>query len=186
MYGRGLVHMLLRAKKLAFLGLLLAVTVILVILSGILDFNTLFLLAAASFCVGIAIRETSLILGVGFFIASILLSLMLAPNKLYCLTFAAMGLYLIITEFSWSRLIKITQGIKRETIFWIIKLIVFNIIYIPILIVSPKLIYQGEIDLKSGLILILLAGGQVAIVIYDKAYNYFQKAIWGKFRRHFL
>ena len=40
--------MLLNAKKLAFLGLLLAITVLLIILSGVLEFNTIFLLAGAS------------------------------------------------------------------------------------------------------------------------------------------
>jgi uncharacterized membrane protein len=66
MYGRRSDFMLLNAKKLAFLGLLLAVTVVLIILSGVFEFNTLFLLAAASFGVGIAIRKVISELGQDF------------------------------------------------------------------------------------------------------------------------
>ena len=47
-------------RKLAVSGLLMAFDVVLIILSGIIDFNTLFLLAAAAFLVGVIIREFDL------------------------------------------------------------------------------------------------------------------------------
>ena len=50
-------------KKMAFSGLLLALTIVLMVLSGVFQFNTLFLLGAASFFVGIMIREFGLKLG---------------------------------------------------------------------------------------------------------------------------
>ena len=37
-------------KKMAVSGLLMALSVVMIVLSGILDFNTLFFLAAAAFC----------------------------------------------------------------------------------------------------------------------------------------
>ena len=43
-------------KKMAVSGLLMALSVVMIVLSGILDFNTLFFLAAAAFCVGIIVR----------------------------------------------------------------------------------------------------------------------------------
>lgn len=76
------------ARQMAFTGVSLALTVLLMILSGILKFNTLFLLGAASFFVGIVIREFGMGLGAAFYAASILLSFMVAPNKLHCITFA--------------------------------------------------------------------------------------------------
>ena len=45
------------AKRMAISGMLLALTVICMMLSSILESNTLFLLAAASYFVGIIIRE---------------------------------------------------------------------------------------------------------------------------------
>ncbi len=173
--------MLLNAKKLSFLSLLLACTVLLVILGGVLEFNTLFLLAGASFCVGIAIRESGLLFGFGFYIASILLSFLLAPNKLYCITFAAMGLYLVITEYSFHKLsfVKWNSGIRKKVL-WITKFIAFNIMYIPILLFLPKLLYPGQ--LSNGFLAAFFFGGQVALVIYDMAYTYFQIYIWGRIR----
>ena len=43
-------------KKTAVSGLLMAVSVLLIILSGLIETNTLFLLAAAAFCTGIIVR----------------------------------------------------------------------------------------------------------------------------------
>ena len=46
-----------KAKKMAFGGLLLALTVICMILGSVIETGTLFLLGAASFFVGIIFRE---------------------------------------------------------------------------------------------------------------------------------
>lgn len=171
----------LSSKRLAFLGLLLAIDILMIILSGILEFNTLFLLAAASFCAGIAIRECRLRLGLGFFIASLLLGVILAPNKLYCITYAAMGLYIVITEYAYDKLAYVKGMNSRITLFWIIKYLTFNVMYIPILFLSPKLIYDGQ--LSPILYLVLIIAGQVALYIYDWAYIYFQGSIWGRVRK---
>lgn len=172
--------MYVSAKRMAYLGLLLSCTVLMVIFSGILEFNTLFLLVAASYFVGIAIRESGLRFGFGFLIASILLSFILAPNKLYCFTFAGMGIYLMISEFSWEKLGSVKKSRNRNMILWIIKYVIFNVMYIPIILFLPKLIYKGE--LSKGYLVVSLIGGQIALLIYDKTYSYFQKAIWGKLR----
>ncbi|NLP35814.1 MAG: hypothetical protein GX359_11610 [Clostridiales bacterium] len=175
--------MLLNAKKMAFLGLLLSVDIILVILSGVFEFNTLFLLGAAAFCVGIAIREVGIALGLGFYIASILLGLMLAPNKLYCITYGGMGLYIIAREFAWEKLASAKHIGNRNTALWIIKYTAFNLMYLPILLFLPKLIYQG--DLSKVVLLLLLIGGQIIFYIYDRAYDYFQGSIWSRIRHKF-
>lgn len=170
----------LNTKKLAFLGLLTAVSVIMVILSGVLEFNTLFLLAAASFCVGIAIRESSNRNGFGFYLASLLLSILLAPNKLYCITYAGMGFYILIWEFTYDKLLRVQKSNNRKKLHWIIKYMVFNVMFIPMLIYLPKLIYQGEVN--QGLNTVVFFGGQVVLFVYDMAYVYFQRDIWGKVR----
>ena len=172
--------MYLNAKKISFLGLLLAISVVLVILGSIIETNTLFLLGLASFCVGIAIRETSLKLGFIFYIASVLLSFIIAPNKFHCITFTALGLYIFIVEFSHYKLtyMKITK--IRKTVLWLIKYFVFNIMYIPALLFLPRLIFSG--DINDGILAGLIVAGQVILFIYDMAYIYFQSHIWGKIR----
>ncbi len=178
--------MLLNAKKLAFLGLLLAVTVVLIILSGVFEFNTLFLLAAASFGVGIAIRESNIRIGAGFYLAAILVSIILAPNKLYIITFSAMGLYILIIEYAFDQLTRVrwkTPGSSvsyRSRAYWVLKYLVFNLMYLPMLLFLPRLIYPGE--LKGLILTLLILGGQVALFLFDTAYRYFQGVIWGKIR----
>lgn len=172
--------MLLKGKRMAFLGLLLAIAIILIILSGVFEFNTLFLLAAASFCVGIALREYGISLGVGFYIASIILGLLLAPNKLYMITYGAMGLYIVCRELIWTLLARGKKKKNPFVLYWILKYVIFNLIYIPTIIFMPSLIYQGTIN--TGLTILLIIGGQVALLILDKAYDYFQVSIWGKIR----
>ena len=173
--------MLLNAKKMAFLGLLLSVDVLLMILSGVFDFNTLFLLVAAAFCVGIAIREAGIILGIGFYIASILLGFLLVSNKPYCITYAGMGLYIIAREFVWEKLALAKGTTNRTAAFWIIKYIAFNLMYVPILLFFPKLIYRGTIS--NALRIFFLAAGQIVLYICDRAYDYFQINIWEKVRK---
>lgn len=167
-------------KKLAFLGLLCAISVLLVILSGVLDFNTLFLLAAASFCVGIAVRESGIRIGFGFYLASLLLGIILAPNKLYCITYAAMGIYILIWEFSYDRLLPVKDMNHRRKLHWIIKYVTFNVIYIPVIFFLPKLVYQGTVN--TAILAVIFIGGQGVLLIYDMAYVYFQRDIWGKVR----
>ena len=72
------------AKKTAVSGLLMALSVLLLVLSGVLDFSTLFFLAAAAFFVGIIIKEYGLGYGAAFFIGCTILGFLLAPQKLYC------------------------------------------------------------------------------------------------------
>lgn len=176
--------MFLKAKKIAFLGLLLAFTVVLVVITGIIDFSTLFFLAGASFCVGVAFREQGLGLGIGFYLAATILSFILTANKLYCLTFAAMGLYVVITEFSWEWLSHRRKN--RNMIYWLMKYLAFNLLYIPALIFAPNLFYQGESAINNTLFLIFFIGGQFVLFIYDRAYEYFQRYIWGKIRKYFI
>jgi hypothetical protein len=175
--------MFLSTKKLAFLGLLLAITVMLVVASGILEFNTLFLLVAASFCIGVAIRECGLRYGIGFYIASVLLSFILAPNKLYVFTFLCFGLYLSLTDLAWEVLARHKTIRNTKMIFWFIRFFLFNLLYIPIIILLPNLFFQGKIN--TPIIGILLLGGQFGLVLYDRAYNYFQNSLWNKIRTHF-
>ena len=78
-------------KKNGVSGLLMAFAVVLIILSGILDFNTQFFLAAAAFLIGVIIREFDLRYGLAFFLGCLILGGLLAPQKLYCITYAMMG-----------------------------------------------------------------------------------------------
>lgn len=173
-----------KAKQIATAGLLVAFTVIMLVLSAVIETNSLFLIAAASFCVGIAIREWGLIFGAGFLVASTILNVILAPNKLYCVTFACMGLYLLLSEFLWKRIAEKKVMAHRTVKLWVGKYIIFNLMYIPILFFAPKLIFTGKMNVLAAIILFLL--GQIVLLVYDVAYRYFQSNIWGRVRLRFI
>lgn len=168
------------AKRIALAGLLAAVTVVLMMLSSAIEINSLFFIAAASYCVGIAIREWGLKVGFAFFVTCILLNVFLAPNKLYCITFAGMGLYLWLSEMLWERIARAEAMAYRTVKLWIGKYVIFNIIYIPGLIFMPSLIFAGKVTKWIAAALFLF--GQAALLVYDAAYRYFQSHIWGKLR----
>lgn len=173
--------MLLNAKKMSFLGILLAFTIILVVMSSILETNTLFLLSLASFLVGGAIRETGLKQGFVFLFAAILLSLIVAPNKLYCLTFSAMGVYIVGISYAFERIAISTNITRKVQALWCVKIVLFNALFLPIVWFLPTLIIATELNLMMKLGMILVA--QVFLLIYDYAYRYFQGHLWKKIYR---
>lgn len=168
------------AKKLSVSGLLMAFAVIFIVLSGILDFCTLFLLAAAAFFVGIIIREFGLRYGTAYFVGCLVLGVLLAPQKLYCITYAMMGIYVLGVESLWYYIGKHSKWEKRQLVFQIGKFVIFNIMYLPVLFLFPKLLFAGEIP--DTMLLILVLVGQIALFVYDKAYEYFLIRMWGQIR----
>ena len=61
---------------------------------------------------------------------------------------------------------------------------VFNLMYIPMVLIFQELLFMKE--LSGGLLLAVLAAGQVGVWIYDRAYEYVQVHIWNKFRGKLL
>lgn len=169
-----------KARTLAFGGLLLALTVVFMALGSIIETSTLFLLAAASYFVGIVVREFGLRAGAAFYIAAVLLGFITAPNKFYVLTFAAMGFYIWGIEAVWRWLEKRPQYRNRRMIFWISKYVIFNIVYIPIVIAFQEMLFARAVS--DTMMIIVVLGGQIALFIYDRAYDYVQAHLWGKLR----
>jgi hypothetical protein len=145
-----------------------------------IETSSLFFIVAASFCVGIAIREWGLLFGVGFYIASTGLNFLLAPNKMYCITFAVIGLYIWLYETLWKWIAEHKTMKRRMLVLWIGKYILFNLIYIPILFFAPQLLFAGKVN--GIFIMGMLVIGQVALLVFDAAYRYFQSRVWGRMR----
>lgn len=169
-----------KAKQIAFLGLLTAIVTICIIMGSLIESNTLFLLAASAFAVGIAVREYGLRLGFGFWMACLFLGIILSPNKLYMLTYAALSFYILFEEGSY-RFIEKRWKEKGKWIHLFVKWVIFNGCYLPVLLLFPKIIYGGKIS--PWIMAAFIAGGQIGWIIYDKAYQYFQGVLWTKFRK---
>lgn len=165
----------------AFGGLMLALTIICMMLGSVIETSTLFLLAAASFFVGIVMRETGTATGFAFYLAAVLLGFILAPNKLYVLTYAAMGLYILLVECAWKQLGKLTGNVNRKLVFWMIKYIIFNLMFIPLIFFFPQLLFAKK--LSGWMMVIIVAAGQIGLFLYDRAYEFVQVRFWNKMRK---
>lgn len=167
-------------KKIAISGLLAAFSAVMLVLSSIIESSTLFFISAASFTVGITIREWGVRFGVGYLVASILINLIIAPNKFYCITYAAMGLYILLTEHLWERIAESGYLSHRMTLLWTGKYLIFNAMFIPAVVFLGEMLLSGRIQTLGTVVVIVI--GQPILFIYDYAYRYFQSAIWGRIR----
>lgn len=159
---------------------MLALTEVCIALGSVIESNTLFLLAAASYMVGIVIRELGRPLGGAFYLAGVLLGILITPNKLYVLSYGVMGLYILLREGIGAGLGKLPEGKRRDRIFLVVRILLFNGIYLLLLLAGRGVIFAGN---GSGkLIGFAVMAGQVGFLIYDLAYEYVQKQIWTKIR----
>lgn len=133
-----------KCEKMAFTGVLAAFAVILLVLSAVIETSSLFLIVAAAFCVGIVLREWGIKAGAAFLAASFLVGLIVAPNRLYCITFLAMGIYLVLSEILWEKVAQSSKIQKKTVAVWIGKYIIFNAMFIPVLLIFPTLILAEE------------------------------------------
>lgn len=166
-------------------GLLLALTVICMVLGSVIETGTLFLLAAASFFVGIIFREFGGKTGAAFYLAGVLLGAMLAPNKFYVITYAAMAAYILGAEIVWELLGGWNVDVKkRKRVFLAVKYAIFNLIYLPAVLFFQELLFGRTLALwvAAGVLII----GQAGLFFYDCAYEYVQRELWGKLRGRFL
>ena len=173
-----------KAKQMAFGGGLLAVSVVCMALGSIIETNTLFLLAAAAFFVGIVIREFGLRTGLAFYLATVLLGFLIAPNKFYVVTFAAMAFYILGIEAVWMWLAKRTQMKNRMMWYRIAKYVIFNLVFLPCLFGMRSFLFQTAVS--NRMLLWTALAGQIAILIYDKAYQYVQGSLWERWRKRIL
>ena len=114
--------------------------------------------------------------------ASIFLGILIIPNKFYIITYTGLSVYILGSEILFDNMIRIKKHSLRKPLLWIGKYVLFNFMYIPGVLFLPKLIFSDNIKTSSFVLIIL--GGQVVLWIYDMGYNYFQKYIWGKFRKN--
>lgn len=89
----------IKTKRITFLGLLLALNILLQFWGSYIEISTLSFLVLSSLCLGIAVYETSLTMGAGFLIASVSLSFFLLPDKFYCLTYCCLCIYIFFWRY---------------------------------------------------------------------------------------
>ena len=149
----------LNTKKIAFAGVMLALTEVGIALGSVIETNTLFLLAG------------------------ILLAILLSPNKLYVVSYAFMGFYILIIETIWHFSGRASGWIRSRNFFWLMKYLVFNVLYIPGLIYFWSLL--SEKKTVKGIMLMSVVFGQFILFVFDKTYEYAMGKIWKENRHKF-
>ena len=149
----------LNTKKIAFAGVMLALTEVGIALGSVIETNTLFLLAG------------------------ILLAILLSPNKLYVVSYAFMGFYILIIETIWHFSGRASGWIRSRNFFWLMKYLVFNVLYIPGLIYFWSML--SEKKTAKGIMLMAVVFGQFILFVFDKTYEYAMGKIWKENRHKF-
>lgn len=168
-------------KKLVYAGLCLAVSMVLILLEGVFGMSTLFLLSLSGFFVGIVIRESGLKMGTAYIAASLALAFFIAPDKIKIITYAIIEIYIFVREAIWEFMAKreIKDVKKTMLIYFFSKLVVFNVLTVPMVLLFPQL-FLTEVSAKWLLIVIVVI--QPAWYIGDKAYEAFQLGIWNRIK----
>ncbi len=178
--------MLLKSRAVAFAGMATALAVIIVTVAGYIDISTLFLLALASFMGGIVTRYFKVKYGILFLLASVTLSFILAPQKMYVLTYMAMAVYVIVEEcieFKKSNEYKAFGPVKE----WVIKALVYNVSVGVIVLINYYLLgfdmykFSGAYrvvmsNLAFGIPVMILVL-ELVMFVFDRAYVYFMRVI---------
>ena len=166
-------------KKLVYAGLCLAISMVLVLLEGVFGMSTLFLLSLSGFLVGVVIRESGLRMGGAYLAASLALAFFIAPDKIKIITYAIIEIYIFAREAIWEFMAKgeINDVKRTKLIYFLSKLIVFNVLTVPMVLLFPQL-FLTEVSTKW--LLIAIAAIQPAWYIGDKAYEAFQLGIWNR------
>lgn len=169
--------MLLKSKKIAYLGVLLALNQVFIFLSSIIKTNTLALFSIAALMVGIVIVEFGVKNGALFYIASSILGFFLTTSQLEVVTYILFfGLYSIVKY----AVEKVAFQMKQARLFEMtIKLLFFNL--------AAGIIYfilRGIVNIQLYWWLIVIA--EIAFIAYDYAFsiliNYYIRKIQPKIK----
>lgn len=152
--------MLLKSKDVAYLGVLLGLNQLFIILSSVIETNTIILMAAAALLVGVVIVEFGGKAGVLFFVASCLLGFVLTFNKVEIITYICFfGLYSIVKYY-------IEIKILNKYLSYGLKIAFFNFSLLLMYIIV-------RLFISFLLTWWMILAAQVLFIIYDYAFTMF-------------
>lgn len=169
-----------KTKRITFLGLLLALAMILQLIGSYIEVSTLSFLVLSSLCLGIAIYETNLTLGMGFLIASVAMSFLLMPDKFYCLSYGCLCIYIYFMEVIRRK----TRLRNHPLAVWIVKLLFFNGGFLfPALYFFPELLFSVDIKWNVWVYIGIIAVAQLFLFLFDRLYQQIIPGYWEYMKR---
>ncbi len=169
-----------KTKRITFLGLLLALSIILQLLGSYIEVSTLSFLVLSSLCLGIAIYETNLTLGGGFLFASVAMSFLLLPDKFYCLSYGCLCLYIYFLEMLRRKI----RLLRHPMIIPIVKLLLFNGCFLfPALYFFPEFLFTVDIKWNIWIYIGIIAVANIFLILFDRLYGLMIPGYWETLKR---
>lgn len=172
----------IKAKTISFLGLLLALSIVMQLVGAYIEISTLTFLMFSSLCVGIACYEAGLRLGGGFLVASVALSFLFMPDKFYCLTYVILCLYIYAIE-----LVRRKTNLQRFVLLlWICKLLLFNAGFLfPALYFYKELMFDSSVNWTIWMYAAVTITANIFLLLYDRLYQLLIPNQWERLKTRF-
>lgn len=168
--------MLLKTKKTALGGLLLALTVIFLYAEAVMPTARLSLYALSSFMVSVIIINYSAKAGWGFYLASSLFAFIMIPDKIGVIPYLAFfGIYGLIKYY--------IEKLKKRLPEYLLKLLFYNLVLVLGLLFMKEFVL-GSVKF-SGSLWILAALSEIVFLVYDYIYSMFIGFYTSRLSRHF-
>ncbi|MEG1583900.1 MAG: hypothetical protein RR361_02460, partial [Anaerovorax sp.] len=152
-----------KVNTITYLGVMLAFSVALLFLSSFVPGVELTLYALASFFVGIVIVEEGVKAGILFYVATILLSLVIVPNKMGILPYVFLfGLFGIAKFY--------IEKLRKFPLEMVLKLVFFNGV-MAIGLFFFKELFMMNLDLPQLPLFLIIIGGEFMFLLYDYLYT---------------
>lgn len=163
-----------KTRALAETALIAALSVVFLLLGTFISVNTLVFTALAAYFIGYSVNKYGMKYGGIQWLVCVLLDFFLNPDKLNWLLYLSLGGYIFLSEFIFCKWNRIRDEKKKMRLQLIYNWILFNIIYIPLLLFFREALFAGEVE---GGTLIFVLAGQLGWLVYDKAYRVFFRVL---------
>lgn len=151
------------SKKISYGGVLAALSLLFLYITGVTPSGKLALIAASSYCIGLCIVWAGIKFSIVSYVAVSALSLILIPNKMVAVLFVIFfGTYPFLKCY--------IEKIQKLGLEWVVKIITFNIYVLILLMVAIKVFMMTIVFDDVFFILIIVFN--VAFVIYDIMFNF--------------
>ncbi|MCI5639374.1 MAG: hypothetical protein MR316_00110 [Lachnospiraceae bacterium] len=175
--------MFLKSHRVAMAGMITALTVLFLFLSGVLEYCSLACLAAAAFLTGRMAAKYKWTGGAAGLVAALFLGFLLMPNKFYLATYLAMAVYVLI----WEALTPLWYEKHRGRL-WIVKGVAYHgmlavaiSVYVALFGIGKMLsqlpfwtMMQRHAAALVAAVFLLLVGAEILWIAFDKAYRIFR------------
>lgn len=160
-----------KTKRMAMLGVMAALSTVLLVLGTVISMNTLFFTAAAAFFAGAAVVMYGAGYGVLFYLVCGSLDFFLNPDKMHVFLYLALAGYVLLSEMIWSKMNRVPDGKKKEWMHRGIRFLLFAVMYLPLVLLVPRLLVPVEWIRRSWFLPLMCLGGAVAWFLFDLAYT---------------